>query len=57
MSGVLAAVLPVDWSKDSQKYDIYVNKEGMYEIVYSSQQPKAKDFRRHCWNVLVPHFW
>ena len=27
----------------------------MYEIVFSSQQPKAKDFRRHCCNVLFPH--
>ena len=35
-------------AKDSRKDDYYVNKEGMYEIVFSSQQPKAKDFRRHC---------
>ena len=41
--------------KDSQKYDIYINEEGMYEIVFSSQQPKAKDFRRHCCNMLFPH--
>ena len=41
--------------KDSQKYDIYINEEGMYEIVFSSQQPKAKDFRRYCCNVLFPH--
>ena len=26
----------------------------MYEIVFSCQQPKAKDFRRHCFNVLFP---
>ena len=55
MSSVPAVVTPVDWSKDSQKYDIYVNKEGMYETVFSSQQPKAKDFRKHCCNVLFPH--
>ena len=55
MSGFTAAVKPVDWPKDSQKYDIYINEEGMYEIVFSSQQPKAKDFRRHCCNVLFPH--
>ena len=24
-------------------------------MVFSSQQPKAKDFRRHCCNVLFPH--
>ena len=27
----------------------------MHEIVFLSQQPKAKDFRRHCCNVLFPH--
>ena len=27
----------------------------MYEPLFSSQQPKAKDFRRHCCNVLFPH--
>ena len=42
----------VDWPKDLRKNDYYINEEGMYEIVFSSQQPKAKDFRRHCCNVL-----
>ena len=27
----------------------------MYELLFSSQQPKAKDLRRHCCNVLFPH--
>ena len=44
----------MDWSKDSRKDDYYLNEEGMYEIVFLSQQPKAKDFRRHCFNVLFP---
>ena len=26
----------------------------MYEIVFSSQQPQAKDFKKHCCNVLFP---
>ena len=55
MGGFTAAGKHVDRPKDSQKYDIYINKEGMYEIVFSSQQPKAKDFRRHCCNMLFPH--
>ena len=29
-----------------------MSKEGMR---FSSQQPKAKDFRKHCSNVLFPH--
>ena len=45
----------MDWPKDLRKDDYYANEEGMYEIVFSSQQPKAKDFRRHCCNVLFPH--
>ena len=35
--------------------DIYTNEEEMYEPLFSSQQPMAKDFRRHCFNVLSPH--
>ena len=42
MSGVLPAVMPVDWPKDSQKYNNYINEEGMYKLLYSSQQPEAK---------------
>ena len=45
----------VNWPRDSQKLDLYINEEGMYELLFSSQQPKAKDFRRHCYNVLFPH--
>ena len=29
----------------------------MYGILFLSQQPKAKDFRRHCYNVFFPHVW
>ena len=55
MSSVHAASTPINWPKDLQKYNIYISKEGMYEIVFSSQQTKAKDFRKHCCNVLFPH--
>ena len=55
MSSISAVGAPVDWSKDSQKFDMYINEEGMYELLFSSQQPKAKGFRRHCFNVLFPH--
>ena len=57
MSNVPAAHTLINWPKDSQKYDIYINEEGMYGLLFSSQQPKAKNFRRHCFNVLFPHFW
>ena len=55
MKRFLSETKPVDWPKDSQKYDIYTNEEVMYELLFSSQQPKAKDLRRHCCNVLFPH--
>ena len=41
MSSVYDARTPINCSKDSQKCDIYTNEEG----IFSSQQPKAKDFR------------
>ena len=44
----------VNWPKDSQKLDLYINEEGMYELLFSSQQPKAKEFRRHSCNVFFP---
>ena len=55
MISVTAAGKPVDLPKDPQKYDIYTNEEGMYELLFPSQQPKVKYFRRHCFNVLLPH--
>ena len=45
----------VSWPRDSQKLDLHINEEGMYELLFSSQQPKAKDFKRYCCNVLFPH--
>ena len=27
----------------------------MYELLFSSQQPKAKNLRRHCFNMLFSH--
>ena len=44
----------VNWPRNSKKLDLYIIEEGMYELLFSSQQPKAKDFRRHCCNVLFP---
>ena len=45
----------MDWPKESQKYDIYINEEGMHELLFSSQQSKTKDFRKYCCNVIFPH--
>ena len=42
MTSVHGSCTPVNWPKDSQKYDLYLNEEGMYELLFSSQQPLAK---------------
>ena len=55
MSSVHAACTLINWPNDSQKDDIYTNEEGIYELLFSSQQPKAKCFRRHCCNVFFSH--
>ena len=44
----------MDLSKDSRKVDCYNNEEGMYELFFGSQQPKAKNFRKHCCNMMFP---
>ena len=50
-----AASTSINWPKDLRKDDYYTNEEGMYELLFSSQQPKAKAFRKHCCNVLFLH--
>ena len=47
-------VTSVNWPKDSRKDDYYINEEGMHELIFGSQQPKAKNFRKHCCNVMFP---
>ena len=42
-----AVARPVSRPKDSQKYDIYINEEGIKEIVLKSKQPKAAEFAEH----------
>ena len=44
----------LNWPSDSRKHDYYLNEEGMYELVFSSQQQKAKAFRKYCCNEMFP---
>ena len=55
MISVTSAVTVVDCPNISQNYYIYMDEEVMYELLFSSQQLKSKDFRRRCCNVLFPH--
>ena len=54
LEGCPVAAPPLEWPKNSQPDDYYINEEGMYELLFSSQKPKVKDFRKHCFNVLFP---
>ena len=45
----------LNWPSDSRKDHYYLNEEGMYEVLFGSQQPLAKRFRKHCCNVMFPH--
>ena len=52
---VVAETNLVDWPKDLRKDDYYINEEGMYELLFSSEQPKAKAFKKYCCNTMFPH--
>ena len=45
----------LNWPSDSRKDDYYINEEGMHELVFSSQQQKAKAFRKYCCNEMFLH--
>ena len=48
-------VLPLEWHKNSQPDEYYISQVGMYKLVLGSQQPEAKEFRKHCCNVMSPY--
>ena len=45
---------PLEWPKNSQPSEYYINEEGLYELVFTSQQPKAKEFLKFCFNDMFP---
>ena len=55
LAGGPAAEHLLTWPLDALKYDLYISEEGLYELLFSSQQPLAKTFRKHCCNVMFPH--
>ena len=46
MSIVHAACTPIKWPKDSQKYDIYTNEEGIYELLFFKSIAKGKRLQK-----------
>ena len=52
---VTATVITISWPSVSRRYNLYLIEEGLYKLVFSSQQPLAKTFRKHCCSVMFPH--
>ena len=52
---VHAACTPINWPEDSQKFDTYINKEGMIELLVKSQQPLAKELAEYMGIKLIGH--
>ena len=42
LTGFISETKPVDWRKDSQKYDVYTNEEEMCELVLGANNQKQK---------------
>ena len=48
LKGVVSLNTPLEWPKNSQPDEYYINEEGTYELVFSSQQQKTKAFSKYC---------
>ena len=55
LSNVTATGTPINWPSDLQKYDLNINEEGLFELVFNSQQFLLKAFRKHCCSVMFLH--
>ena len=55
MMALVSETRPVNWPTDSQKYDIYINEEGMIELLVGTQQPLAKDLAQYMGIKIIAH--
>ena len=46
LKGVVSPNTPLEWPKNSQPDEYYINEEGMYEVLFGSQQQKACEHRK-----------
>ena len=46
LKGVVSPNTPLEWPKNSQPDEYYLNEEGMYEVLFGSQQQKACEHRK-----------
>ena len=54
LKGVLSPDTPLEWPRNSQPDEYYINEEGIYELLFISQQGKARAFRKLCCNEMFP---
>ena len=45
----------VNWPPDSQKYNIYINEEGMIELLVGNQRPLAKELVEYMGMKIIGH--
>ena len=46
LKGVVSPNTRLEWPKNSQPDECYLNEEGMYEVLFGSQQQKACEHRK-----------
>ena len=55
LAGLISETKPVSWPRDSQKLDLYINEEGMIEVLVRSQQPLAKKLAEYIGIKIIGH--
>ena len=53
--GLVSEIKPVNWPRDSQILDLYINEEGMIELLVGSQQPLAKELAEYMGIKIIGH--
>ena len=55
LAGLVSEMKPVNWPRDSQILDLYINEEGMIELLVGSQQPLAKELAEYMGIKIIGH--
>ena len=55
LAGLVSETKPVNWPRDSQKLDLYINEEGMIELLVGSQQPLTKELAEYISIKIIGH--
>ena len=55
LAGSVSETSSMNWPIDSQKLDLYINEEGIIELLVSSQQPLAKELTEYMGIKIIGH--